>query len=204
MTAWVHCFMVRSHSPFNICTRYYRFSDTWLLHWHIGKIAEAEQKSLTNYRLRAELLAQLIELFRGHFYRPQHGPHLCGTYCDATYLGLILTLNKENDLPIHRNDWDADIIHGPLEVFKTLTEWKETLSRTYCGERSRATGPRQLYSRQEVHELCQSSPRIGKSRDSLHVENGRLPEVHLPVEAQRARDVKVSSVSSPGCSRSCQ
>lgn len=96
------------------------------------------KRRLTKYGLRVDWLVRLTELLRGHLHRLQHGPHIWGAYCDATYLGLILILNLNNVLPIHRNNENSDFIYGPLIVFETLSEWKEQLSGIYCGEKSRA------------------------------------------------------------------
>jgi hypothetical protein len=109
-----------------------------LLFLHIGKITDFEQKRLTQYGLRVDWLTQLTELPQDHLHRLQHGPHLCGEYCDATYLGLILTFDKENSLPIHGTKEEINYVYGPLGVFKTLSVWKEKLRGIYCGEKSRA------------------------------------------------------------------
>jgi hypothetical protein len=41
-------------------------------------------------------------------------------------------------LPIHGNKEGSDRVYGHLEVFKTLSVWKEKLHGIYCGEKSRA------------------------------------------------------------------
>jgi hypothetical protein len=97
-----------------------------------------EEQKLLKYGLEVDWLGQLTGLIQDHLHRLQHGPYICGAYCDATYLGLIMIFNKEGLLLIYGNKEGSGRVYGPPEVFKTLSVWKEKLHGIYCGERSRA------------------------------------------------------------------